>query len=175
MTFDREYTTSTTSRLTGTLPHVISSAGDCGERSGRVHQRDPRDARPTAPTCTWSCAMPAAPRSRRIRRRRSSTGIDRCGSTSAGRTGPRARATGVTACWTAFPISPSVAGTPRAFALRILTPRPRAVSAVRRKLILDVRMNGGGNDQLAFDVAGRFAPSPVNTGYVRFRSGPCAQ
>jgi hypothetical protein len=40
------------------------------------------------------------------------------------------------------------------------------------KLILDVRMNGGGNDQLAFDVAGRFAPSPVNTGYVRFRSGP---
>jgi peptidase S41-like protein/tricorn protease-like protein len=40
------------------------------------------------------------------------------------------------------------------------------------QLILDVRMNGGGNDQLAFDVAGRFARSPVTFGYVRFRNGP---
>jgi hypothetical protein len=40
------------------------------------------------------------------------------------------------------------------------------------RLILDVRMNGGGSDQLAFDIAGRFARGSVNTGYVRFRSGP---
>jgi carboxyl-terminal processing protease len=39
-------------------------------------------------------------------------------------------------------------------------------------LILDVRMNGGGTDSLAFEIAGRFAPTPVVTGYVRFRSGP---
>ena len=39
-------------------------------------------------------------------------------------------------------------------------------------LILDVRMNPGGNDQIAFDVAGRFAPSSVVAGYVKFRNGP---
>ncbi len=39
-------------------------------------------------------------------------------------------------------------------------------------LILDVRMNAGGNDQLAFEIAARFAHSSVTTGYVRFRSGP---
>jgi hypothetical protein len=40
------------------------------------------------------------------------------------------------------------------------------------RLILDVRMNGGGNDQLAFEIAGRFARTAVVTGYVRFRNGP---
>jgi hypothetical protein len=39
-------------------------------------------------------------------------------------------------------------------------------------LILDVRMNPGGNDQLAFEIAGRFAPSAIRAGYVRFRNGP---
>ena len=39
-------------------------------------------------------------------------------------------------------------------------------------LILDVRMNPGGNDQLAFEVAGRFTRSPIRAGYVRFRNGP---
>jgi hypothetical protein len=39
-------------------------------------------------------------------------------------------------------------------------------------LILDVRMNGGGGDQVAFDVAGRFARTSVVTGYVRYRNGP---
>ena len=39
-------------------------------------------------------------------------------------------------------------------------------------LILDVRMNPGGNDQLAFEIAGRFAPSAVAAGFVRFRNGP---
>ena len=39
-------------------------------------------------------------------------------------------------------------------------------------LILDVRPNGGGGDQLAFDVAGRFAQMSVVTGYVKYRSGP---
>ena len=39
-------------------------------------------------------------------------------------------------------------------------------------IILDVRMNPGGNDSLAFDVAGRFARGSVVFGYVRFRNGP---
>jgi hypothetical protein len=39
-------------------------------------------------------------------------------------------------------------------------------------LILDVRMNPGGADSLAFDVAGRFAAAPVVFGSVRFRNGP---
>jgi len=39
-------------------------------------------------------------------------------------------------------------------------------------IIIDVRMNGGGNDSLAFEVAGRFAPSTINAGYVKFRNGP---
>ena len=39
-------------------------------------------------------------------------------------------------------------------------------------IILDVRMNPGGNDALAFEIAGRFTPSPVRTGYVKFRNGP---
>ena len=39
-------------------------------------------------------------------------------------------------------------------------------------LILDVRMNGGGNDEPAFQVAGRFASRSVVTGSVQFRNGP---
>ena len=39
-------------------------------------------------------------------------------------------------------------------------------------LIFDVRMNGGGGDQVPFDVAGRFAQSSLVTGYVRYRMGP---
>ena len=39
-------------------------------------------------------------------------------------------------------------------------------------IILDVRMNGGGNDALAFEIAGRFTPSPVIMGSVQFRNGP---
>jgi Peptidase family S41/Tricorn protease C1 domain len=39
-------------------------------------------------------------------------------------------------------------------------------------LILDVRMNGGGTDQPAFDIAGRFAPTSIVTGYVKYRNGP---
>jgi C-terminal processing protease CtpA/Prc len=39
-------------------------------------------------------------------------------------------------------------------------------------LILDVRMNGGGMDSLAFEIAGRFIRSPINAGYVRYRNGP---
>jgi hypothetical protein len=39
-------------------------------------------------------------------------------------------------------------------------------------LILDVRMNPGGNDALAFEVAGRFARASVVFAYVKFRSGP---
>lgn len=39
-------------------------------------------------------------------------------------------------------------------------------------LILDVRMNPGGNDQLAFEIAGRFARSTIRAGYVKFRNGP---
>jgi Peptidase family S41/Tricorn protease C1 domain len=40
------------------------------------------------------------------------------------------------------------------------------------RLILDVRMNGGGNDQLALEIAGRFARASVVFGSVRFRNGP---
>ena len=39
-------------------------------------------------------------------------------------------------------------------------------------IIVDVRMNPGGNDSLAFDVAGRFARNSVVIGYVQFRNGP---
>jgi C-terminal processing protease CtpA/Prc len=39
-------------------------------------------------------------------------------------------------------------------------------------VIVDVRMNPGGNDALAFEVAGRFARAPVVFGYVKFRNGP---
>ena len=39
-------------------------------------------------------------------------------------------------------------------------------------IVLDVRMNPGGNDSLAFEIAGRFAPAPVVFGSVRFRNGP---
>ena len=39
-------------------------------------------------------------------------------------------------------------------------------------VILDVRMNGGGDDSLAFEIAGRFTSTPINAGYVRFRNGP---
>lgn len=41
-----------------------------------------------------------------------------------------------------------------------------------RALVLDVRMNGGGNDALALRLAGRFAVTPVRFGAVRTRSGP---
>jgi Peptidase family S41/Tricorn protease C1 domain len=40
------------------------------------------------------------------------------------------------------------------------------------QLILDVRMNPGGDDQLAFQIAGRFAHGPVISGYVKVRNGP---
>jgi len=40
------------------------------------------------------------------------------------------------------------------------------------QLILDVRMNPGGDDQLAFQIAGRFARAPVIAGYVKVRNGP---
>ena len=39
-------------------------------------------------------------------------------------------------------------------------------------LILDVRMNGGGDSQLAFEIAGRFAQTSIVTGSARFRNGP---
>jgi hypothetical protein len=39
-------------------------------------------------------------------------------------------------------------------------------------MIIDVRMNPGGNDSLAFEVAGRFARNSVVFGYVKFRNGP---
>jgi C-terminal processing protease CtpA/Prc len=39
-------------------------------------------------------------------------------------------------------------------------------------MIVDVRMNPGGNDSLAFEIAGRFARTAVVFGFVRFRSGP---
>ncbi len=39
-------------------------------------------------------------------------------------------------------------------------------------MILDVRPNSGGNDSLAFDIAGRFTPSTLTIGSVRFRNGP---
>ena len=39
-------------------------------------------------------------------------------------------------------------------------------------LILDVRMNPGGTDSLALEVAGRFARSSVVFAFVRFRNGP---
>jgi hypothetical protein len=39
-------------------------------------------------------------------------------------------------------------------------------------IILDVRPNGGGNDALAFEIAGRFTPATITLGYVKFRNGP---
>ena len=39
-------------------------------------------------------------------------------------------------------------------------------------LIIDVRNNPGGNDSLAFEIAGRFMPTSVVFGSVRFRNGP---
>ena len=39
-------------------------------------------------------------------------------------------------------------------------------------MIIDVRPNGGGSDQLALSFAGRFASTETTTGYVRFRDGP---
>ena len=39
-------------------------------------------------------------------------------------------------------------------------------------LIIDVRMNPGGNDSLAFEIAGRFTRTSVVFGSVRFRNGP---
>ena len=39
-------------------------------------------------------------------------------------------------------------------------------------IIVDVRMNPGGNDSLALEVAGRFARTSVVFGSVRFRNGP---
>lgn len=42
----------------------------------------------------------------------------------------------------------------------------------RPALIVDVRMNPGGDDSLAFQFAGRFATATTTLGYVQFRSGP---
>jgi len=42
----------------------------------------------------------------------------------------------------------------------------------RPGLIIDVRMNGGGNDALALQVAGRFTREPRLIEYVQFRDGP---
>src|SRR5690348_15543233 len=39
-------------------------------------------------------------------------------------------------------------------------------------IIIDVRMNGGGNDDLAFDIAGRFTSASINVGYTKTRNGP---
>jgi C-terminal processing protease CtpA/Prc len=39
-------------------------------------------------------------------------------------------------------------------------------------LIIDVRNNPGGNDALAFEIAGRFMRTRVVFGSVRFRNGP---
>lgn len=39
-------------------------------------------------------------------------------------------------------------------------------------MIVDVRMNGGGDDALAFAFAGRFATTSTVTGFVQFRNGP---
>lgn len=39
-------------------------------------------------------------------------------------------------------------------------------------MIVDVRMNGGGDDALAYAFAGRFATTSTVTGYVQYRSGP---
>lgn len=41
-----------------------------------------------------------------------------------------------------------------------------------RALILDVRTNGGGNDALAHQVAGRFTTATVIAEYIQFRDGP---
>jgi Peptidase family S41/Bacterial Ig-like domain len=41
-----------------------------------------------------------------------------------------------------------------------------------RGLILDVRLNGGGSEDLARDVAGRFVPRSFVYAYSRFRNGP---
>lgn len=50
----------------------------------------------------------------------------------------------------------------------------QVLEAIRpsRALILDVRPNGGGNDQLAFAVAARFAATTRTVELVRFRNGP---
>jgi hypothetical protein len=42
----------------------------------------------------------------------------------------------------------------------------------RPGLIVDVRMNPGGDDSLALQFAGRFAASTTTLGFVQFRSGP---
>jgi hypothetical protein len=39
-------------------------------------------------------------------------------------------------------------------------------------MIVDVRMNGGGDESIARDFAGRFIPRSVTAGYARFRNGP---
>jgi hypothetical protein len=39
-------------------------------------------------------------------------------------------------------------------------------------LVVDVRMNGGGNDQIAFEFAGRFARGTTVVSYVKVRNGP---
>lgn len=48
-----------------------------------------------------------------------------------------------------------------------------AMAAVRdaRALIVDVRPNGGGDDALAYALAGRFSATPIAGGTVRYRSG----
>jgi C-terminal processing protease CtpA/Prc len=39
-------------------------------------------------------------------------------------------------------------------------------------VIIDVRMNGGGSDAIAYPVAGRFTPTPVTGAWYKYRSGP---
>lgn len=41
-----------------------------------------------------------------------------------------------------------------------------------RALIVDVRLNGGGSEDLAQEVAGRFVPRPFTYAYSQFRTGP---
>jgi C-terminal processing protease CtpA/Prc len=41
-----------------------------------------------------------------------------------------------------------------------------------RGLIMDVRLNGGGSEDLAMEVAGRFLPRQFVYGYSQFRNGP---
>jgi hypothetical protein len=65
------------------------------------------------------------------------------------------------------------AGTWASQAIRIEDLEP-ALDQLRdtRAIIVDVRMNGGGSDAIAFQLAGRFTTVPVLAEYVAFRNGP---
>ena len=122
--------------------------------------------------CMWSFATPPAGRYRPTSPSRSSSWDHPCGSgTLPGPAGRRAGVTGATARSTACRTSPSAAtGTNsiRSADFDAALERCRNAPAI----VLDVRMNPGGNDSLAFEIAGRFAPAPVIFGSVRFRNGP---